>query len=230
MNAFGDWLRRKYLEWQLADNKLKTIVQFAEYLEVSQPSLTEWMSGKYIPKGHRLARIAEKLGYEVYDVLQIPRPTSVDVNEHLANLVRAASNLPTDVQDRITAALQRMTPLVLNMNITDSEQIMWYFADVLRDQLDHTSKPEKMAAELLGIPPTAYPVGVTFQFERTPENMRKSKEAAIQAAKKLEELGLDEDSEEGQKVILDVFLQAGLPVLDTSGMNFDIPDELSEKE
>jgi len=73
----AEWLNTKFLEWEQAEKKRKTLGQFAEYLGVSRISLSDWLSGKYVPKVQNLGRIAEKLGYEIYDIMGMPRPMPV---------------------------------------------------------------------------------------------------------------------------------------------------------
>jgi len=221
----AEWLNAKFLEWERNEGKRKTMVQFAEYLGVAQPSLSAWATGKYVPKGQNLAKIAEKLGYEIYDVLGIPRPMPVELDDKVNELIQAAMQFPPEIQAHVIAAFRELIPLLMEHRITDEDQIMWMLADMLRKRIDPGLNPEKLASKITGIPRIVYPIGVGFTFERTPESIRQFKLTGIEAAKKIDELGLDEDSEEGQAVILQVFLDAGFPLLDTTGMNFNAPDE-----
>lgn len=221
----AEWLNAKFLEWERKEGTRKTMVQFARYIGVAQPSLSEWMRGKYVPKGQNLAKIAEKLGYEIYDVLGIPRPMPVELDDKVNELIQAAMQFPPEIQAHVIAAFRELIPLLMEHHITDEDQIMWMLADMLRKRIDPDLNPEKLASKITGLPRIVYPIGVGFTFERTPESIRQFKLTGIEAAKKIDELGLDEDSEEGQAVILQVFLDAGFPLLDTTGMNFNAPDE-----
>lgn len=73
---FPQYLEYKYLEWQQVVGERKTVRQFAEYIGVSASSITMWWKGKRVPEGDNVRRLADKLGIEVYDVLEIPRPDS----------------------------------------------------------------------------------------------------------------------------------------------------------
>jgi len=230
MTTVAEWLKHKYLQWQLSIGDRRSISQFAEYLGVPQPSLSEWMGNKYLPRGTSVAKIAEKLGYEVYDVLGISRPLPKDLNPNMVDLIKAVGQLPEGVQKRVLAAVQETIPIVEGENITSNEQIMWVLTDALRNHLDPSTKPEMIASALTGSPKIAYPVGVIFNFAKTRENVNRFKETGIEAAKKIDMLGLDEDSEEGQKMILQVFLDAGFPLLNTAGMNFDDPEDPQIRE
>jgi len=225
MATVADWLKQKYLEWQLSLGDRRSISQFADFLGVPQPSLSEWMGNKYQPRGTSVAKIAEKLGYEVYDVLGITRPLPKDLNPNMVELIKAVRQFPEGVQTRVLAAVQETIPIVADQNINDNEQIMWILADSLRNHLAPSAKPEMIASALTGSPRIAYPVGVIFNFAKTRENVNRFKQTGIEAAKKIDRLGLDEDSEEGQKIILQVFLDAGFPLLNTAGMNFDAPED-----
>lgn len=83
----SEWLNMRFLDWQRSEGKRKTIAEFASYLDVSQASLSDWLRGKYAPKGQNLAKIAEKLGYEIYDVLGIPRPLPAELDEKINDLI-----------------------------------------------------------------------------------------------------------------------------------------------
>jgi len=97
---------------------------------------------------------------------------------------------------------------------------------MLRKRIGTDLNPEKLASKIIGRPRIAYPIGIGFAFDRTPENIRRFKLTGIEAAQKIDSMGLDEDSEEGQAVILQVFLDAGFPLLDMNDINIsDAPDE-----
>lgn len=51
-----------------------TVKQFAEYLGVSQSTVSMWWNEGRVPEGENLMKIATKFGIEVYDILGKPRP------------------------------------------------------------------------------------------------------------------------------------------------------------
>lgn len=71
---FSQYLEMKFLEWQQQQGSRKTISEFAVYLEVPQPTISSYMTGARKPDMEKLQKIARKLGFEVYDVLGLPRP------------------------------------------------------------------------------------------------------------------------------------------------------------
>ncbi len=58
----------------MSQGEKKTIQEFANHLEVSQSILSHWMNGKRKPNTENLRHLSGKLGFEVYDVLGLPRP------------------------------------------------------------------------------------------------------------------------------------------------------------
>ena len=71
---FKKFLEGKYLDWQRASGGRKTVLEFANYLGVSQQSVSNWWNGDRIPQGENIKKLADKLGLEVYDVLGLSRP------------------------------------------------------------------------------------------------------------------------------------------------------------
>jgi transcriptional regulator with XRE-family HTH domain len=71
---WSEWINRKYIEFR-GDSR-KTISDYAEYLGVSQPLLSQWMGPK--PKKPTsqvsISKLAAKYGVEVYEVLGLPVP------------------------------------------------------------------------------------------------------------------------------------------------------------
>lgn len=93
---FPQYLEKKYLEWQQVVGERKTVREFAEYIGVSASSITMWWKGKRTPEGDNIQKLAEKLGIEVYDILEIPRP-----NENLYYLIKEWDNYSTEHQKAI---------------------------------------------------------------------------------------------------------------------------------
>lgn len=72
--AFKDWLEQQFLGWQRERRQRETLTAFAEYLNVSENTLKKWIGGTRKPTGVSVDRLADKLGDEVYDILNVPRP------------------------------------------------------------------------------------------------------------------------------------------------------------
>lgn len=68
------WLDKKYLEWQTQEGESKTVIEFADYLDVNRSLLSYWMNGSREPTDENLIKIGMKLGFEVYDFVNKKRP------------------------------------------------------------------------------------------------------------------------------------------------------------
>lgn len=93
----SEWLTKKFLEWQSKSGERRTLVDFAEYLEVTQPSLSNWMSGKYLPRGSKnINKLYEKLGPEIFDVLGIEKPAFANqyLDEAMTELASSIAKIP----------------------------------------------------------------------------------------------------------------------------------------
>lgn len=70
---FADWLNNKYIAFR--GNSRATISEFAQFCGVPQSAMSKWMGkGGEKPARKNIAKLAGKLGPEVYDLLGLPRP------------------------------------------------------------------------------------------------------------------------------------------------------------
>jgi len=67
------WLDRKFNEWQIEVGR-KTITEFADFLDIPRPQLSHYMNARNKPESENIEKIAAKLGYEIYDILELKRP------------------------------------------------------------------------------------------------------------------------------------------------------------
>lgn len=75
LEKFARFFKNKYFEWeQNQDGGVQGITRFAEWLGVDQPLVSSWMKGAYKPSEKNVKLLARKLGPEVYDALDLPRP------------------------------------------------------------------------------------------------------------------------------------------------------------
>lgn len=72
--TFSKFLEQKFLEWQQTEGGRRTVKEFADYLGVSQSTISTWWNDDRKPEGDNLHRLALKLGIEVYDALGKERP------------------------------------------------------------------------------------------------------------------------------------------------------------
>jgi transcriptional regulator with XRE-family HTH domain len=102
--SFGELLERKFLEWQTQKGKRKSLEDFAAYLGVSQPLISQWMNGRRRPGPENIKMLAILWGPEVYDSLGLPRP-----NLRHAYVSRHWERLPIKEQMKITEIIARYT-------------------------------------------------------------------------------------------------------------------------
>ena len=122
MKKLPDWLEQKFLEWEKSEGSHQTYYTFARYLDVGHSTLTLWISGAAVPQGEDLARVASKLGPEIYDILNSPPPssplTALDANFIL---------LPSAFQSRLASAVeetaQAITQNRLNPESTEAKRL-----------------------------------------------------------------------------------------------------------
>ncbi len=67
------WLNNKFLDLQKGSGRRWTLTEFAEYLDCPQPQVSRWLMGKTLPGSDYIEKIA-KLGDEIYDLVDLPRP------------------------------------------------------------------------------------------------------------------------------------------------------------
>jgi transcriptional regulator with XRE-family HTH domain len=122
MSPFADWLTKKFVEWQAKIGKRKTLDDFAAYIGVSRPLINLWMNGtKSRPGPENIKILAEIFGYEIYDILKIPRPHPLQLY-----VARNWGLLPDKEQKQI------------------SEIVAKYTADPIpKDETEETSPKEK---------------------------------------------------------------------------------------
>ena len=72
---FPAWLEEKFLKWRNEQNDRKAnLTAFAKWIEIPRSSLSQYLNGFAEPEGENLFRIATKLGFEVYEILEYPQP------------------------------------------------------------------------------------------------------------------------------------------------------------
>lgn len=113
MNKLPDFLTKKYLAWQAELGQRKTLEDFADHLSVSRPLLSFWMNGKRVPNEENLENISLRLGNEIYDVLDLPRP-----NPYLQKLNRIWQFLPEEIQKKFSEEAEKYE----TQNITERVQ------------------------------------------------------------------------------------------------------------
>lgn len=71
---FPKFLEMKFVDWQKAEGGRKTLYEFAQYLGISQVTLSSWMNKTRSPNKENAVTLSAILGMEVFDILEISRP------------------------------------------------------------------------------------------------------------------------------------------------------------
>ena len=76
MPTFGEWLEKKYLDWQANIGRRASLREFGEAIGIDQKTLANWLRGAHKPNPDYADRISIFLNYDltVYDLLGLPRP------------------------------------------------------------------------------------------------------------------------------------------------------------
>ena len=97
---FNQWLEQQYLLWEMESGQRKTLLQFSQYLEITNSLLSHYLNGSRKPSTPNLDKIAEKLGDEAYDVLERPRPDPL-----LRRIIQNWGQMTEEQKDQIEGIL-----------------------------------------------------------------------------------------------------------------------------
>ena len=100
MKTFQEWLEEKYKDWEKTQGGKQTYYTFAHFLDVGHSSLTLWITGAAVPGVDDLAKLASKLGPEIYSLLSLAKP-----NSPLGMLNASFNLLPSAFQSRLANAV-----------------------------------------------------------------------------------------------------------------------------
>lgn len=101
---FADLITRSFLDWQLKAGVRKSIQQYADYLDVPQSSLSNWMAGKYVPKDAlNINKLFDKIGPEVFDALELERPLFAreELYQDIRDLAHEIHELPEEYRQPV---------------------------------------------------------------------------------------------------------------------------------
>lgn len=77
---FAQFLNNKFIEWESTRNKRGTISEFSQYLNINEKYVAKWMSGTTTPRDDNVIKLANRLGGEIYDILEWERPKEMPPN------------------------------------------------------------------------------------------------------------------------------------------------------
>ena len=100
--TFSEFLLSKLQEFEKQRGQRTTLDKFAEHLGVKRPILSIWLSGKSKPSLDSVRQLAEVLGPEVYEVLDLPKP-----NPYLQKISQLFEQLSPEHQRKLAEDAER---------------------------------------------------------------------------------------------------------------------------
>ena len=84
------WLEKKFRAWRVAQTSHRAgVTQFARHIGISRDDLNNYLLKGARPEAERLEKIGQALGWEIYDLVGVPRP-----DPHLHAVTEAFQRLP----------------------------------------------------------------------------------------------------------------------------------------
>jgi len=90
MKKYQKYLMDQFIKWEKSTKQRKSYSSFARYLGVKQSALSQWLNGYHPPSKEYIDILANRLGYEIYDVLDMRRPDEFWVPSALLEKIQTA--------------------------------------------------------------------------------------------------------------------------------------------
>lgn len=94
--SFSLFLEKEYIKWQQELQRRATQGEFAEYIGVERSLLSHYLNNGTLPTKEMAQRIAERLGPEVFRVLENADPGPI-----ISWIGRNWQNIPAEIQGQI---------------------------------------------------------------------------------------------------------------------------------
>ena len=108
----SEWLEQKYASWEQAQGGRQSYYLFARYLDVSHTALAQWLNGISEPAGDDLAKLAGKLGSEIFRLAGSSPAASP------SPLVPGpSSHLPSALRQRLADAIQECEQVITSQKL-----------------------------------------------------------------------------------------------------------------
>lgn len=145
MISFKDWINQKYIDYLQSHGEHRTITEFAEYIGVSQGTMSAWMNGTRTPGRQKtIDLMISVFGPEVYAVIgkETTRYDYKPLSEAPSWLRESFSAAISEANQQYRAAAEAGTPL------SESEALA-----IIRESMakygfsDNSNTPSNPAAE-----------------------------------------------------------------------------------
>lgn len=126
--AFRTWITRKWSEWDAQEGRRTTQQELADYLGLNRGSVAQYVSGRQIPEGENVLKIARKFGQEIYSVLGI-------VPDELGVMIML-DGLPSSVAEDLVGMVSEISAVIAGAGVDpDSEEGVRITNEMLRGWL-----------------------------------------------------------------------------------------------
>lgn len=95
----AQFMQSKFIEYRKQNGFMKSQTEFAGWIGISQANMNRYINGMQCPSMPNVIVLAEKLGPEIYDVLDLQRPLPND--EMLQEMVKDWDLLNIDQKESI---------------------------------------------------------------------------------------------------------------------------------
>lgn len=107
--GFSKYLENYYLNWQLKNGRA-SIREFSRWLDINHAQVIQWMNGRGKPGYKNIVKLAQKLGPEVYEILEINPSDIIEM-----------TNLPPDLQRRLISAISQSRSVLTSRGLSGSD-------------------------------------------------------------------------------------------------------------
>lgn len=130
---FAAWFNSKWAEWDAREGRRTTQYELSDYLKVTRAAIAQYASGRQVPEGTNLVRIANKFGDEVYDLLSVSKPEDElsQLPEPFETRLRKAADeikmrleageFSSDSEEHVTAAVEVFAKFGLKLQSIEIE-------------------------------------------------------------------------------------------------------------
>jgi transcriptional regulator with XRE-family HTH domain len=111
----GQWFFEKMLEYEKSKMRRVTQTEFAQYIGVSQATLSNWMNEVSKPSAEAALKLAAKFyDYEILDLLDYPNPV-VTANDFILPVSELLEQFPEAQRPKVIEAIENTLNEILDM-------------------------------------------------------------------------------------------------------------------
>ena len=108
-SEFSTYLSNYFLDWQKINGR-SSIRNFSKWLGIHYSLVDQWMNGNGKPGPNNLAKLAAKIGPDIYKVLEIEPPEIISI-----------THLPPEFRERLERALAETNSELASRGLSTSD-------------------------------------------------------------------------------------------------------------